>query len=248
MKIKDVADRSGFSAAALRYYEQIGLLPEPARTPSGYRSYDERTLERLAFIARTKQLGCTLAEIIDLTTAWDGGSCGPIQDRLRAVVAHKLVAARAQSLELATLSTELQQAATSLELHRPDGPCDDRCGCVGDPNQGHTVGDLTDNQVPDAAAIPIACTLGPSALRGQLEDWAAILAYATRRLDVEHGMRVELSAAAPLDELVRLVAAEQDCCQFLRFAITVDARGTALEVTAPAGARSIVDALFGAQR
>ena len=117
MKIKDVADRSGFSAAALRYYEQIGLLPEPARTPSGYRSYDERTLERLAFIARTKQLGCTLAEIIDLTTAWDGGSCGPIQDRLRAVVAHKLVAARAQSLELATLSTELQQAATSLELH-----------------------------------------------------------------------------------------------------------------------------------
>ena len=47
-KIKDVADRSGFSAATLRYYEEIGLLPEASRTPAGYRLYDDHTLERLA--------------------------------------------------------------------------------------------------------------------------------------------------------------------------------------------------------
>ncbi len=35
LKINEVADASGFSANTLRYYEQIGLLPESARTPAG---------------------------------------------------------------------------------------------------------------------------------------------------------------------------------------------------------------------
>ena len=38
-RIKDVADRGGFSAATLRYYEDIGLLPASRRTASGYRLY-----------------------------------------------------------------------------------------------------------------------------------------------------------------------------------------------------------------
>jgi DNA-binding transcriptional MerR regulator len=49
LKIKQVADASGFTTATLRYYEQIGLLPEASRTPAGYRMYDQRTLDRLAF-------------------------------------------------------------------------------------------------------------------------------------------------------------------------------------------------------
>ncbi len=131
-KIKDVADRSGFSAATLRYYEQIGLLPEATRTSAGYRLYDDRTLDRLAFIARAKQVGCSLDEIADLTLAWDGGQCGPVQDRLRTVVIDKLAGAQQQIVELMILTAELQRAAASLELHRPDGPCDDQCGCVSD--------------------------------------------------------------------------------------------------------------------
>ena len=46
-------------------------------------------------------------------------------------------------------------------------------------------------------------------------------------------------------ELMRLVAAEQDCCQFFRFAITVDTRGVALEVRAPEDALPIVESMFG---
>ena len=60
LKIKDIADASGFTAATLRYYEEIGLLPESSRSAAGYRLYDPGTLDRLAFIARAKQLGCTL--------------------------------------------------------------------------------------------------------------------------------------------------------------------------------------------
>src|SRR5262245_13435592 len=166
MRIKEVAERSGFSAPTLRYYEEIGLLPEPARTSSGYRTYDDRTLARLAFIARAKQLGCTLEEIADLTTAWDGGRCGPLQDRLRGLVADKLAAARGQIVELSTLSGELQRAAEALERHRPDGPCDDECGCVTDTGAPATFAiGLTTK--PSSGSTPIACTLRPDALRGQ---------------------------------------------------------------------------------
>jgi MerR family copper efflux transcriptional regulator len=250
MRIKEVAERSGFSAPTLRYYEEIGLLPEPARTPAGYRSYDEATVERLAFIARAKQLGCSLDEIADLTTAWEGGRCGPVQDRLRAVVAAKQAAAQAQIVELMTLSNDLQRAAAALELHRPDGPCDDQCGCVTDTTveagPPTFAVSLTAKPALPEAEVPIACTLRPDALRGQVEDWQALLRHAARRAALEDGVRVELLADTPLEELMRLVAAEQDCCQFLRFAITVDTRGVGLEVRGPADARVIIESLFGA--
>ena len=99
-----MARRSGFTPATLRYYEEIGVLPAPPRTDGGYRSYDERTLERLAFIARAKQLGCSLEEIADLSVAWDGGECEPAQDRLRRLVAEKLATAQAEIVELMTLT------------------------------------------------------------------------------------------------------------------------------------------------
>ena len=56
-RIKEVSERSGFSAPTLRYYEEIGILPEPKRTPAGYRSYDDSTLARLSFIARASSSG-----------------------------------------------------------------------------------------------------------------------------------------------------------------------------------------------
>jgi hypothetical protein len=71
------------------------------------------------------------------------------------------------------------------------------------------------------------------------------LRYAERRVGLEDGVRVELVAGTPLQDLVRLVAAEQDCCQFLRFAITVDTRGVGLEVRGPADAGVIIESLFG---
>jgi MerR family transcriptional regulator, copper efflux regulator len=130
--IKHTAERSGFSTATLRYYEEIGLLPHPARTPSGYRVYDDSAVDRLGFIARAKQLGCSLEEIADLTVAWEGGQCGPVQDRLRALVADKLDRAERQIAELIALTADLNRAAVALDLHRPDGPCDDQCGCITD--------------------------------------------------------------------------------------------------------------------
>ena len=49
MKIKDTDRLTGIPAANIRYYEKEGLLPEPERTGSNYRLYDDATAERLAF-------------------------------------------------------------------------------------------------------------------------------------------------------------------------------------------------------
>jgi DNA-binding transcriptional MerR regulator len=249
-RIKDVADRSGFTAATLRYYEEIGLLPEANRTPAGYRLYDDRTLHLLAFIARAKQLGCTLDEIGDLTLAWEGGQCGPVQDRLREVVAGKLVSARQRVDELTTLISELQRAATTLERHRPNGPCDRQCGCVTDttddegpmPRQVVALGRRPDR--PEDA-IWNGCTLAPQSTTERHGEWQLLLCHVIDREPIDDGLRATFDSATPLDELMRLVTAEQDCCRFFRFAITVDTRGVALEVRSPADALPMLHSLFG---
>ena len=244
LRIADVARRSGFSAATLRYYEEIGLLPSPPRTNGGYRAYDDRTLERLAFITRAKQLGCTLEEISDLAMAWEGGQCGPVQDRLQSLVAAKLADAHARIVELMTLTAELQQAAAALRQHRPEGPCDDRCGCTTGPESTGTSVKLGTKPVTDASP-PIACTLQPDSMVGRMGDWQRLLGFVTARSTTEGGVRLELAAQVPIDEVARLAAAEQECCSFLSFSLTIDPRGVALEVLAPPDALPIVHTLFG---
>lgn len=63
MRIGELADTVGVNPKTIRYYEQIGLLPEPSRTPDGHRRYDQDDAERLAFIRRAQQLGLHLDEI-----------------------------------------------------------------------------------------------------------------------------------------------------------------------------------------
>ena len=72
MLISEVARRSDVPAKTLRYYEEIGLL-RPERTPSGYREYDERVFDRLAFIRSAQALGLSLAEIRGIVTLRDNG-------------------------------------------------------------------------------------------------------------------------------------------------------------------------------
>ncbi|MAT06361.1 MAG: heavy metal-responsive transcriptional regulator [Acidimicrobiaceae bacterium] len=255
LRIAEVADRVGISTATVRYYENIGVLPEPERAGNGYRVYDQRTVEQLEFIARAKQLGCSLDEITDLVTAWSGGECGPVQDRLRTLVADKLTAARTEIVELETLTQQLQRAATALEQHRPVGPCDDRCGCVTTTTVGPDASvapaaipiALTNppNLTADVGDVPIACTLTPDQIPDRLNDWADLLHGATR-LPIDGGVRVELDDATDIAQVARLAAAEQGCCRFFSFRLTIDARGAALEVTAPTDALDIVHTAFGA--
>lgn len=234
LTIGQVAERTGFSASSLRYYEGIGLVVPAGRTASGYRTYDEATVARLSFVARAKQLGCTLEEIGDLLTVWDESSCGPVQRRFHDLVTEKIGATQQQLRELTAFADQLRTAAAHLSATPSDGPCDATCAC------------LTAPEPVGPQPVAIACSLPADAAGDRTADWAAVLVHATERTPTpDGGLRLALDAETPLAELVRLVTAEQDCCAFLSFSITVDARGLALEVRAPAGAETLVDAVFG---
>jgi MerR family transcriptional regulator, redox-sensitive transcriptional activator SoxR len=64
LSISQVAERSGFAASALRYYESQGLI-EASRSPAGRRCYERSVLRRLAFIRAASNVGLTLEEIRD---------------------------------------------------------------------------------------------------------------------------------------------------------------------------------------
>ncbi|MFN2608194.1 MAG: heavy metal-responsive transcriptional regulator [Acidimicrobiales bacterium] len=66
MRIGELADRVGVNPKTVRYYEGIGLLPDPARRPSGYREYTDHDVDRLGFIRTAQRLGLTLAEIAEI--------------------------------------------------------------------------------------------------------------------------------------------------------------------------------------
>ena len=66
MRIGEVAERVGINPKTIRYYEGIGLLPDPERLPSGYREYNDDDVDRLGFIRTAQRLGLTLAEISEI--------------------------------------------------------------------------------------------------------------------------------------------------------------------------------------
>jgi DNA-binding transcriptional MerR regulator len=242
--IGEVAARSGFSASALRYYEGIGLVAPATRTEAGYRIYDDHIVARLAFINRAKQLGCSLEEITDLAGIWDGERCGPVQRRFHELVTMKIADAQHQITELTQFTAQLQSAAAQLRGEPIDGPCGDSCACVRDES-------VPPAPVPVALGVrpddpPIACTLAGAAMPDRVADWQAVLRQARSRTTAADGaLRIEFDADIAFSSLAGLVAAEQRCCAFFSFVITVDSRGIALEVRAPDGATEIVASLFG---
>ncbi|MGH6814188.1 MAG: MerR family transcriptional regulator [Hyphomicrobiaceae bacterium] len=66
ISIGRLSERTGVRIETIRYYERIGLLPEPPRSAGRHRLYDEPHRQRLVFIRRTRQLGFSLAEIREL--------------------------------------------------------------------------------------------------------------------------------------------------------------------------------------
>ena len=76
LTIGALARDSGVNLETIRFYERSGLLPEPRRSPSGYRHYQEMDVRRLRFIRRGRELGFSLEEIrslLDLAAALQKG-------------------------------------------------------------------------------------------------------------------------------------------------------------------------------
>lgn len=104
-RIGELADAVGMRPKTIRYYEEIGLLPPPRRTSSGYRVYDADDRERLRFIARAKALGLTLGEIGEILRLRRDG-CQPC-DRVTELLDRKLEALEAQLRLLEAFRSDL---------------------------------------------------------------------------------------------------------------------------------------------
>ena len=63
MKIHELSKQSGIHLETIRYYEKMGLMPEPKRLANGYRDYDEASLKQLKFIKTCRALDFSPAEI-----------------------------------------------------------------------------------------------------------------------------------------------------------------------------------------
>lgn len=245
LRISEVAEQAGVATATVRYYERVGVLPVPVRGANGYRRYDERTVDLLAFIGRLKQLGCTLSEIRELVAIGDG-PCRRLQTRLRRIVDTRLTDGQAQIAALTTATVQWQEAAATFDSHRPDGPCDQQCGCRQAPaaTSRPTTGAETD-------ALPIVCTLDTDRAQHRVDQWQQLLGpralagVVSRRDPIPGGVRLAFTSDLDVAALTSLVVAEHDCCGFFSFAITIDRRGVGLDITAPDEAQPLLVAMFG---
>lgn len=121
LSIGQLAEAAGVHVETIRYYERRGLLPEPPRSPGGYRQYGPDDLWRLEFVGRAKALGFTLTEVGELLeedTRRDVSS-------VRAIVLHKLVAIEARQHELAGVRSRLERLADICA-----DPDSDDCGAL----------------------------------------------------------------------------------------------------------------------
>ncbi len=73
MLIHELARNTGISAKTIRYYESIGLIPQPERGANNYRQYTIADVERLRFIASLRSLGFSISEIGGILAARTAG-------------------------------------------------------------------------------------------------------------------------------------------------------------------------------
>jgi DNA-binding transcriptional MerR regulator len=229
--ISQAARRSGFPASTLRYYEREGLLL-PDRTAAGYRSYDEHHVELLGFIGRAKGFGLTLAEITELLALLDEDRCEPVQDRLRALIGDKLTEARARVIELTAFTAELERVARALDEPATDGPCGAGCAC------------LAADPAPTEPIVPIACTLPSEAMGERTREWRRLLDAATTIEHAPRRVRVRFDRDVELGPIVTLTDAEQRCCRFFTFTLTIGDDSVTLDIEAPPEAIAMLDELL----
>jgi Cd(II)/Pb(II)-responsive transcriptional regulator len=124
VKIGELAKKTAIPVEAIRYYEKIGLLPEPDRDNSGYRSYRNAHLERLLFIKRCRNLDMAQDEIRELIRLAEQpeADCSEVD----ALLARHLNHVRERLKELASLEETLEQ----LQEACSDGRTVRECGIL----------------------------------------------------------------------------------------------------------------------
>jgi MerR family transcriptional regulator, copper efflux regulator len=119
MRIGELARRTGVPTKTIRYYEEIGLLPEPARDHNDYRNYADDAVDRLAFVRDAQATGLTLTEIASILDLRGQGEAtclhviGLLERHLTAVDRH-IETLRETRKKLATLTEQAKSLDSTL--------------------------------------------------------------------------------------------------------------------------------------
>jgi DNA-binding transcriptional MerR regulator len=105
MEIRKVVEKTGVPAKTIRYYEEINLLPSPARKRNGYRNYTEVDVERLKLVAGARRLDLSLAEIQEILDMRDRQE--PPCNRLLELIAQKREEIQSRINQLRQMDSEL---------------------------------------------------------------------------------------------------------------------------------------------
>ena len=138
LTIGELAAELQLDPKTIRYYEEVGLLPEPRRSESGYRLYSRYETERLRLVKRAKLLGLSLAEIKEIVEYAIDGRCNALECHLLSLVEAKLGEIDQKIGDLVTFRENLRQYHSDLssrlacetgEQRKPTAPT--LCHCVG---------------------------------------------------------------------------------------------------------------------
>jgi MerR family copper efflux transcriptional regulator len=127
MRIGEIADRAGVPAKTIRFWEEEGLLPAPARTAAGYRDYGPAILERLAFVRHAQAARLTLEHIRQVLDIRDGGQ--PPCEHVTSLIARRLGEVDARLAELARARDQLAALAARAAGQDP-ADCRGYCSII----------------------------------------------------------------------------------------------------------------------
>lgn len=121
LTIGQVARAAAVNIQTIRYYERRGLLPVPARSPSGYRKYADDAVARLRFIKHAQDLGFSLQEIRELLAlrARSQSACGAVERKTR----QKIEVVRQRIRDLERINRILERLAAECAARRPTDDC-----------------------------------------------------------------------------------------------------------------------------
>lgn len=119
LTIGRMAAETGVGIEAIRYYQRLGLLPEPKRTDGRIRRYGSREVDRLRFIKAAQKIGFSLDEIGSLLQLDDGSGCA----QARKLASHKLEDVRSRLDSLVRLEQVLSELVGRCESSRGRVAC-----------------------------------------------------------------------------------------------------------------------------
>ena len=122
LTIGRVADQAGVSVDTIRYYERLGLLPKPARTPAGYRTYSPAVINRLALVRNAQRFGFPLRAIAGFLHVRESGG-KPCHD-VRAAAARMLEAVDRQIADLVATRRHMRATLRSWDAALARTPAD----------------------------------------------------------------------------------------------------------------------------